>query len=85
NSGVIHEFYLASTGLISLCRETQQSKYNYTIPFVCTDILYMKNPRYWEQYRVNSQIFRSSERGALLGNGDLYNNSPMHTTHKAYK
>lgn len=79
NVDVINEFYLAATGPMPVCRETQQSKYNYTIPSIFTDILYMKDPRYWGQFKVDSKIFRSSKSGALLLNGDLDYNSPMYS------
>ncbi|CAF4632981.1 unnamed protein product [Rotaria sp. Silwood2] len=85
NSGVINEFYLAPTGPMPICRERQQSKYNYTIPSVFTDILYTKNPRYWGQFQVNPKIFRSSKGDALLFNGDLDYNSPMYTAHQTQK
>ncbi|CAF1643638.1 unnamed protein product [Rotaria sp. Silwood1] len=86
NSGVTNEFYLAPTiGSMPVCRETQQSKYNYTIPSVFTDILYMKNPRYWGKFQVNPQIFRSNESGVLLLNGDLDYNSPMYTAQQTQK
>ncbi|CAF4887799.1 unnamed protein product, partial [Rotaria sp. Silwood2] len=70
-SGVINKYYLAPTGPMPVCREKQQSKYNYTIPSVFTDILYTKDPRYWGHFQVDPQLFRSNEGGALLLNGDL--------------
>ncbi|CAF3012056.1 unnamed protein product [Rotaria sp. Silwood2] len=82
NSGVINEYYLAPTGPMPVCRETQQSKYNYTIPSVFTDILYTKDPRYWGHFQVDPQLFRSNEGGALLLNGDLDYNSPMYTAYQ---
>ncbi|CAF4763631.1 unnamed protein product, partial [Rotaria sp. Silwood1] len=85
NSDVTNEYYLASTGPMPVCRETQKSKYNYTIPSVFTDILYTKDSRYWGQFQVNSQIFRSSEGGVLLLNGDLDYNSPMYTAQQTQK
>ncbi|CAF0941874.1 unnamed protein product [Rotaria sordida] len=85
NSGVTNEFYLAPTGPMPVCREIQQSKYNYTIPSIFTNILYTKNPRYWGQFQVNPQIFRSNKSGALLLNGDLDYNSPMYTAQQTQK
>ncbi|CAF3731852.1 unnamed protein product [Rotaria socialis] len=79
NSGVLNEYYLAPTGPLPVCREVQSAKYNYTIPSIFTDILYTKNPRYWGQFQVNPQIFRSTNGGALLLNGDLDYNSPMYS------
>ncbi|CAF5011683.1 unnamed protein product, partial [Rotaria magnacalcarata] len=85
NSGVLNEYYLASTGPMPVCREVQSSKYNYTIPSIFTDILYTKNPRYWGQLQVNPQIFRSTNGGALLLNGDLDYNSPMYSAQQTQR
>ncbi|CAF3723365.1 unnamed protein product [Rotaria socialis] len=79
NSAAINKYYLASTGPMPVCREIEHWKYNYTIPSVFSEILYTKNPRYWGQFQVNSQIFRSNKDGALLLNGDLDYNSPMYS------
>ncbi|CAF3546877.1 unnamed protein product [Rotaria socialis] len=79
NSGIINDYYLASTGPLPVCREIQPSKYNYTIPSIFTDILYRKNPRYWGQIQVNPKIFQSTNSGTLLLNGDLDYNSPMYS------
>ncbi|CAF4532819.1 unnamed protein product, partial [Rotaria magnacalcarata] len=85
NSGVLNEYYLASAGPMPVCREVQSSKYNYTIPSIITDILYTKNPRYWGQLQVNPQIFRSTNGGALLLNGDLDYNSPMYSAQQTQR
>ncbi|CAF1976453.1 unnamed protein product [Rotaria magnacalcarata] len=79
NSAATNEYYLASTGPMPVCREIEHWKYNYTIPSVFSEILYTKNARYWGQFQVNSQIFRSNTDGALLLNGDLDYNSPMYS------
>jgi hypothetical protein len=85
NSSVSNELYLAVTGILPLCNETQLSKYNYTLPSASKDILYPKNPRYWGQFQVNPRIFRSRQGGALLFNGDLDYNSPLTTAQQVQK
>ncbi|CAF3625481.1 unnamed protein product [Rotaria sp. Silwood1] len=78
NVNVTNEFSFAPIGPIPLCRETQISKNNYSIPSVFQDILYSKNPRYWGNFQINPEIFRSREGGALMLNGDLDYNTPMY-------
>ncbi|CAF0979076.1 unnamed protein product [Adineta steineri] len=78
NVNVTNEFSFAPIGPIPLCRETQISKTNYSIPSVFQDILYSKNPRYWGNFKVNPEIFRSHEGGVLMLNGDLDYNTPMY-------
>ncbi|CAF0744117.1 unnamed protein product [Adineta steineri] len=78
NVNVTNEFSFAPIGPIPLCRETQISKTNYSIPSVFQDILYPKNPRYWGNFKVNPEIFRSHEGGVLMLNGDLDYNTPMY-------
>ncbi|CAF0992879.1 unnamed protein product [Didymodactylos carnosus] len=85
SSKVLNEFYLAPTGPMPLCGETQLSIYNYTMPSVFKDILYAKSPRYWGKFQVNPNIFRSQEGGALLLNGDLDYNSPMSSAQQVQK
>jgi hypothetical protein len=78
-SGIANEIYIAPTGILPLCNETQVSKYNYTLPTAFTDVLYLKNPRYWGKFQVNPRIFQSRQGGVLLFNGDLDYNSPLTT------
>ncbi|CAF4664865.1 unnamed protein product, partial [Rotaria magnacalcarata] len=42
-------------------------------------------PRYWGQLQVNPQIFRSTNGGALLLNGDLDYNSPMYSAQQTQR
>jgi hypothetical protein len=78
-SRVSNELYVAPTGILPICNETQVSKYNYTLSTAFKDVLYLKDPRYWGQFQINPRIFHSQQGGVLLFNGDLDYNSPMTT------